>query len=88
MATAIETIEALHQRLERARQIVADDMVSRVLGMDDHYTVESAENQGAYLINGTCSCPDAQYRSELTNGVCKHRLAVLLYVEQQGKDGD
>ncbi len=78
MANVIEKIGALHCRLERAREIVAQDKVRPVLGMDDHYTVESSTGTGHYLVNSTCSCPDALNRSELTKGLCKHKLAVLV----------
>ena len=83
MANVIEKIEALHCRLERAREIVAEDKVKPVLGMDDHYTVESSAGTGHYLVNSTCSCPDALNRTELTKGLCKHKLAVLVYMEAQ-----
>ncbi len=83
MANVIEKIEALHCRLERARQIVAEGKVRHVLGMKEHYTVESSTGNGHYLVNDTCSCPDAANRSELTDGLCKHRLAVLVYQESQ-----
>lgn len=79
--TVIEKIEALSQRLERAREIVADKKVKRVLGVDDHYTIESSTGSGTYLINGSCSCPDAKQRDDLTKGLCKHKLATLLYLE-------
>ena len=83
MASVIEKIEALHCRLERAREIVAQDKVKLVLGMDEHYTVESSTGEGHYLVNSTCSCPDAQNRTELTKGLCKHKLAVLVYLAAQ-----
>ena len=79
--TVIEKIEALSQRLERAREIVADNKVKRVLGVEDHFTIESSTGSGTYLINGTCSCPDAKQRDDLTKGLCKHKLATLLYLE-------
>lgn len=79
MANVIQKIEALHCRLERAREIVAQDKVKPVLGIDDHYVVESTTGEGHYLVNDTCSCPDAANRSELTDGLCKHKLAVLVY---------
>ncbi len=84
MASVIEKIEALHCRLERARQIVAEGKVKPVLGMEEHYTVESSTGNGHYLVNATCSCPDAANRSELTKGLCKHKLAVLVYQEIKG----
>ena len=83
MSNVIEKIEALHQRLEKARQIVTEGKVKPILGMPDHYTVESSTGEGHYLINSNCSCPDAQNRSELTKGLCKHKLAVLVYMETQ-----
>ena len=83
MSNVIEKIEALHCRLERAREIVARDKVKPVLGMDEHFTVESSTETGHYLVNSTCSCPDAANRSELTQGLCKHKLAVLVYMEAQ-----
>ena len=85
MTSVIQKIEALHCRLERARVIVAQDKVKPVLGMDDHYTVESSAETGHYLVNSTCSCPDATNRTELTKGLCKHRLATLLYQEIRGE---
>ena len=83
MASVIEKIEALHCRLQKARQIVTEAKVRPVLGMDEHYTVESSTGEGHYLVNSTCSCPDAANRLELTKGLCKHKLAVLVYQEAQ-----
>ena len=84
MGNVIKKIEALHCRLQKARGIVADSRVKPVLGMPEHYVVESSTGEGHYLVNGTCSCPDAANRSELTNGLCKHKLAVLVYQEIKG----
>ncbi len=80
MVTIVDKIEALNERLERARILVQEDNVSPVLGMDEHYLVESSAGNGSYLVNGTCSCWDAkdERRRELTKGVCKHRLATVL----------
>jgi len=75
MANVIQKIEALHQRLERAREIVADGRVQSVLGMEEHFVIQSSTGQGYYMVNDTCTCPDAKERSELTKGLCKHRLA-------------
>ena len=77
--SVIASIEALHCRLKKAQGIVADSRVKPVLGMPDHFTVESSTGTGHYLVNATCSCPDAANRSELTKGLCKHKLAVLVY---------
>ncbi len=83
MASVIQKIEALHCRLEKAREIVAEDKVKPVLGMPDHWTVEASAGAGHYLVNSNCSCPDAANRSELTKGLCKHKLATLLFQETQ-----
>ena len=77
--TPITQIEALAERLEKAREIVGQ--VSPVLGLDGHHVV--AGSDGHYLVNGLCSCPDAKHRSELHKGFCKHRLAVYLYLERR-----
>ena len=77
--TPITQIEALAERLEKAREIVGQ--VSPVLGLDDHHVV--AGGGGHYLVNGRCSCPDAQHRRDLHKGFCKHRLAVYLYREAE-----
>ena len=62
MATTIEKIEAMYERLERARELVAQDKINPILGMDANYIVASSTETGCYLVNGTCSCPDAQQR--------------------------
>jgi len=83
MVTIVDKIEVLSERLERARTIVAEHKVSPVLGMDEHFMVTSSAGTGSYLVNDTCSCWDAkdERRYELTRNVCKHKLAVILYVE-------
>ena len=78
--TPITQIEALAERLEKAREIVGQ--VSPVLGLDGHHVVAGSDG-GHYLVNGLCSCPDAKHRPELHKGFCKHRLAVYLYRESR-----
>jgi predicted nucleic acid-binding Zn finger protein len=78
----IARIEALYDRLTRARTLVADNKVHPVYGMDDHYFVEGKEAK--YLVNGSCICPDSVNRPEL-KGLCKHKLAALVYAEQEAK---
>jgi predicted nucleic acid-binding Zn finger protein len=51
--------------------------------MANHYVVEGSNAR--YLVNGECRCPDATNRVELTKGLCKHRLAAMVYAEQQAK---
>jgi hypothetical protein len=75
----IARIEALYDRLTRARTLVADNKVHSVYGMADHYFVEGKEAK--YLVNGSCICPDATNRPEL-KGLCKHKLAALIVSEQ------
>ena len=66
MPTVIQKIEALHERLERARELVADSKVHAVLGMTQHYIIESSTNNSFYLVNSNCSCADARERQKLT----------------------
>lgn len=81
MPSVVDTIEALCERLQRARIIVAEGRVHPVLGATGHYIVESSTGRGFYLVNHDCTCPDAQHRAELNRGLCKHKLAVVLYQE-------
>ena len=81
MVSPIQQIEALTQRLEKARQLVADGKVHPINGMEEHYAVQ-ASTEGFYLVNESCTCPDAQQRDELHKGWCKHKLAVELVKEQ------
>lgn len=91
MVTIVDKIGALSERLERARILVQEDKVSAVLGIDEHYIVASSAGNGSYLVNGTCSCWDAkdERRYELTRNVCKHKLAVILFMEaSEGSDSN
>jgi hypothetical protein len=76
----IAQIEALYDRLSKAKALLANGKVSPVYGIADHYIVEGSNAK--YLVNGECLCPDATNRSELLKGFCKHRFAALLYAEQ------
>jgi hypothetical protein len=76
----VARIEALYDRLTRARTLIADNKVHPVYGMADHYIVEGTEAK--YLVNGSCICPDSVNRPEL-KGLCKHKLAATIYAEQQ-----
>jgi hypothetical protein len=75
----VAQIRALHDRLVRAEDLVADNKVHPVYGMVDHYIVEGKEAK--YLVNGSCICPDSVNRPEL-KGLCKHKLAATIYAEQ------
>ena len=75
----IARIDALFERLTKARQLVANGKVHPVYGMADHFIVEGADDK--YVVNGACVCPDATHRYELNKGLCKHRLAALVYAQ-------
>ena len=81
-ATLTEKIEAVHERLGLARELLAQGNVKPVIGMTDHYVVSSSDGKGTYLVNDVCSCPDYEHRQYLNVRLCKHRLAVLLLLEQ------
>jgi hypothetical protein len=76
----VAQIKALHDRLIKAEELVANGKVHPVVNLADHYIVEGT--QGFYLVNGTCECADFTNRSELIKTYCKHRLAALIYAEQ------
>ena len=78
----VTQIEELSKRLERAREIVEEGHVSPVVGKDGQYVVQACKG-GYYLVNGECTYQDAQYRSDVHKGWCKHMLAVELYKESQ-----
>ena len=78
--SAVTQIEELSKRLERAREIVGGGKIAPVVGKDGQYVVQACKG-GYYLVNGECTCRDAQYRSEVHKGGCKHMLAVELYKE-------
>ena len=81
----VTQIEELNKRLEKARQLVSEDRVAPVVGRDGHFVVQATEG-GYYLVNGECTCRDAQYRSEVHKGWCKHMLAVELYKEAHSQE--
>jgi len=82
--STIAQIEAIYDRLGKAKTLVADGKVHPIYGMADHYIVDGSNNV-KYLVNGECRCADAANRVELTKGLCKHRLAAMVYAEQQAK---
>jgi hypothetical protein len=82
-ASPIAQIEALYDRLSRARTLVAGSKFHPVVNMPDLYVVEGSA--GFYIVNDTCCCNDAASRNDLIKGHCKHKLAALLYSEQQSQ---
>jgi hypothetical protein len=82
--SVISKIDAVHARLERARAIVDAGLVED-LG-NGVFIVSSQRGREHYTIDEHgCNCPDVQNRYELTNGWCKHRLAVAIVKEQQAE---
>jgi hypothetical protein len=79
MVSPVQPIESLYQRLEKAKEIVQQGKVHPIVGMDDHFIVQG--NAGYYLINAICTCADAQERTDIHHGWCKHKLAVELFKE-------
>lgn len=66
---------ALHGHLERAHALV----LHRHVWLDEdgrHAQVLSSDGQTWYRVNGACTCMDAP---KAPQGMCKHKLAVLLY---------
>jgi hypothetical protein len=83
----IKQIESMYARLEKARSIYAAGKVHPIVGMEGHYAVECSHiDDGVYLVNGTCTCIDAQQRTDVHHGWCKHKLAVELFKEQSLHD--
>ena len=68
-----QTPAAAHERLSAAVALVKEGAV--VQDDQGHWEVRSTSEPGkTYSVNGSCPCPDSQYR-----GVpCKHRYAVRL----------
>jgi hypothetical protein len=79
----VAQIRALHERLIRAEALVCSEKVHPVVDIPGRYIVEG--RKGYYLVNSSCNCPDATNRTELLKGYCKHRLAAVIYAEQQAK---
>jgi hypothetical protein len=82
----VAQIRALHDRLIKAEALVASGKVRPVYAMQGHYFVEGTKD--VYLVNGECQCPDAVNRAELIKGMCKHRLAAIIYKEQEQTASD
>jgi hypothetical protein len=81
----VQQIEALHHRLVKAREIVATGKVHPIVGLETHFAVQASIG-GFYLVNGECTCPDAQQRTDIHRGWCKHMLAVEIYKETPAEE--
>ena len=75
-----DRIEAAYERLEKAKEIVANGGVHPMIGQPDHFAVEASDG-GVYTVNAACTCPDYEHRQHLNGRLCKHRLAVYLHLE-------
>ena len=83
----IGAIEAINDRLGKARALMARGAVHHVVDESDHFedywAVEGDPARGrVYEVTpNTCSCPDA--RGAAPRGWCKHRLAVELWKQAE-----
>ena len=72
-------IEEIHQRLVKARELVANGSVHRIKLVKDNYTVDG-DDVGDFLVDsGRCRCDGAQSRYSAIKGWCEHRTAVEIF---------
>ena len=83
----IDHIDTMHERLQKVRQIANSGSVHHVDGMQDVYAVQASNGTAWYLVNlyQSCSCPDFRVPGEALHGICKHRLACLLFEQHQAE---
>lgn len=82
----IDKIQAMTQRLDRAKELVMSGKV--IQASENEFVVRSQAGKGEYQVNAAgCNCPDAQ-KAELTKGICKHRLATLLWLRHSQQTSD
>lgn len=84
MVTAKQA-QAVAERYQKAVELVEAGKVFPLYGELDRYVVVNGQGV-AYLVNhisGECTCPDSQLRCPKLGIVCKHAIAVELYVERQ-----
>jgi hypothetical protein len=65
---------AVHERLAKGL-LLAEQGHVWVEEDGKHGMVLSQDGQRWHVVNAACDCPDAQYRAEMTLGLCCHRLA-------------
>ncbi len=85
----VRQLEALNQRLEKAREIVAQGRVLRIFGQEHTYVALNGQGN-AYLVrwdgqDGSCTCPDFVERASKVGMICKHIMAAQLLAEQAAK---
>ncbi len=81
---ALDALDAsLAERIVKAQALVLDGHVT--MSEDGHtgFVLSSCEPETTYEVNGACLCPDAEH-NEPSQGLCKHRLAVMLYRKTTG----
>ena len=84
-AGIVKTIEALNQRLEKAKELAHNGKVRKIEGTEN-WVVQNSDESKIYLVQDSiCTCPDFHQRKELHKGWCKHRLAVVL-AQQAAKE--
>ena len=79
-ARVIKRIEALYERLQKAKKLVEENKVRKVAGAEA-WVVENGKGEFYLVANDSCTCPDFRNRKELHKGWCKHRLAVEILKE-------
>ena len=80
-AGVIKRIEALYERLQKAKKLVEENKVRKVAGAEA-WVVENGRGEFYLVANDSCTCPDFQNRRDLHGGWCKHRLAVEILKER------
>ena len=79
----VREIEALHRRLERARELAklhrnGQRVFAKISGLERTWVCKSPDSGKLYLIQDEkCSCPSPK--------PCKHLLALALVLEQEHK---
>ena len=92
--TIVEKIEALHKRLERAKEIVERGYIYPIYGRPGVYVAKSATGQKdgkghlkLYLVDEEgCTCADFRRLAKVNGGWCKHRLAREILMSQSEKE--
>lgn len=90
MAMTAKQAQAVAERYAKAVELVEQGKVFKLYGSETQYVVVNG-NGLAYLVeltSGECTCPDSQYRCSKLDILCKHALAVALYVERQAGTGE
>jgi hypothetical protein len=74
-AQAKAALPELNGKVDKARDLVLGGLVTR--NADGTFTVKSQSERGkTYVINGSCTCPDAEKAPE---GRCKHLISTFLW---------